>query len=320
MFKSILVPIDLADTDLAKPAIATAATLSQTWSGTVRLLNVLPMTPVMLAEYVPADFDAQQRQTSEEALAIVARESGIEAVAHLQRGAAGRHLSRDPRGSRRHQGRSDRDDLAPAGDADLFPRLQCRPCRALRQMLGAGGAALSMRRGGRCSMKNWWRKWSYEIPLAFGDALWDVLVVQFAAFLDRLTLRKVIEFVAIAMLAMAFAQTLPIDLAILFAGDTLMYLEFLIAHPARRGRELYLREIAAPRGAAGAAWRCMRQRGGRHSLGIRLTRLRERRIRRIGRPDRARPPAERRRRAGMLAAGLPGDGVIIAAFTPATPR
>jgi universal stress protein F len=57
MFKSILVPIDLADTDLAKPAIATAATLSQIWSGAVRLLNVLPMTPVMLAEYVPADFE-----------------------------------------------------------------------------------------------------------------------------------------------------------------------------------------------------------------------------------------------------------------------
>jgi nucleotide-binding universal stress UspA family protein len=79
MFKSILVPIDLADTDLAKPAIATAAALAQTWSGVVRLLNVLPSTPVMLAEYVPPDFDAQQRQTSEEALAIVARESGVEA-------------------------------------------------------------------------------------------------------------------------------------------------------------------------------------------------------------------------------------------------
>ena len=79
MFKSILVPIDLTDTDLAKPAIATAATLSQTWNGSVRLLNVMPMTPVMLAEYVPADFDAQQRETSQEALAIVARESGIEA-------------------------------------------------------------------------------------------------------------------------------------------------------------------------------------------------------------------------------------------------
>src|ERR1700687_5219127 len=80
MSNPILVPIDLADTDLAKPAIATAATLSQTYNGTVRLLNVLPMTPVMLAEYVPADFDAQQRQSSEEALAIVAQESGIDAT------------------------------------------------------------------------------------------------------------------------------------------------------------------------------------------------------------------------------------------------
>jgi nucleotide-binding universal stress UspA family protein len=79
MFKSILVPIDLADTDLAKPAIATAATLARTWKGTVRLLNVLPMTPVMLAEYVPEDFDVQQRQSAQEALTIVAGESGIDA-------------------------------------------------------------------------------------------------------------------------------------------------------------------------------------------------------------------------------------------------
>jgi nucleotide-binding universal stress UspA family protein len=78
MFKSILVPIDLADTDLAKPAIATAVSLSDASNGTVRLLNVLQMTPVMLAEYVPADFDVQQRQSSEDALAIVAREAGLE--------------------------------------------------------------------------------------------------------------------------------------------------------------------------------------------------------------------------------------------------
>ena len=76
-------------------------------------------------------------------------------------------------------------------------------------------------------MKNWWRKWSYEIPLAFGDALWEVLVVQFADFLSRLTIRRVLEFFVIAMLAMAFAQTFPIDLAILFASDTLMYLEIV---------------------------------------------------------------------------------------------
>lgn len=78
MFQSILVPIDLADTDLAKPAIETAASLSKSSGGTVRLVNVMPMTPVMLAEYVPPDFDIQQRQSSEEALAIVAHESGIE--------------------------------------------------------------------------------------------------------------------------------------------------------------------------------------------------------------------------------------------------
>ena len=82
MFKSILVPIDLADTDLAKPAIATAATLANTWNGSVRLLNVLPMTPVMLAEYVPPDFDVQQRKSAEEAMGIIARESGLDA-AHI---------------------------------------------------------------------------------------------------------------------------------------------------------------------------------------------------------------------------------------------
>jgi hypothetical protein len=86
-------------------------------------------------------------------------------------------------------------------------------------------------------VKNWWRKWSYEIPLAFGDALWEVLVVQFADFLSRLTIRRVLEFVAIAILVMAFVQTLPIDLAILFAGDTLTYLEFVVMIRLVAGRE-----------------------------------------------------------------------------------
>jgi len=79
VFRNILVPIDLADAEYAKPAIANATELSAGSGGRVRLLNVLPMTPVMLAEYVPADFDTQQRQSSAEALTIVARESGIPA-------------------------------------------------------------------------------------------------------------------------------------------------------------------------------------------------------------------------------------------------
>ena len=78
MFKRLLVPVDLTETDLAKHAIAAAVELARASGGSVRIVNVLPMTPVMLAEYVPADFDAQQRQSAEEALAIIAQESGLD--------------------------------------------------------------------------------------------------------------------------------------------------------------------------------------------------------------------------------------------------
>ena len=78
MYKNVLVPVDLADTDLAKPAVEAAVGMAKTSGGRVRLLNVLPMTPVMLAEYVPPDFDVQQRKSSEEALAIIARECGLD--------------------------------------------------------------------------------------------------------------------------------------------------------------------------------------------------------------------------------------------------
>jgi len=37
----------------------------------------LPLTPVMLAEYVPPDFEVQQRKAAEDALAIVVKETGL---------------------------------------------------------------------------------------------------------------------------------------------------------------------------------------------------------------------------------------------------
>ncbi len=79
MFKQILVPIDLSDLELAKPAIATAVSMAQQSGGAIRLVNVLPLTPVMLAEYVPPDFEMQQRKAAEDALAIITRESGLDA-------------------------------------------------------------------------------------------------------------------------------------------------------------------------------------------------------------------------------------------------
>ena len=79
MYRRILVPIDLADVDLAKPALTTAIMMARDSNGALRLINVLPITPVMLAEYVPPDFEAQQRASAEEATAIVAREMGLPA-------------------------------------------------------------------------------------------------------------------------------------------------------------------------------------------------------------------------------------------------
>jgi hypothetical protein len=134
-------------------------------------------------------------------------------------------------------------------------------------------------------MGKWWNKWTYEVPLAIGDVLWDALVVRFAAFLDRLTIRKVIEFVAIAVLVMAFVQTLPIDLAILFAGDTLMYLELLIAIRLAAGRELVVAVLRLTVRMAQAAMHLLKI--GAIQATARIRRLRERRDpARVARPRR----------------------------------
>lgn len=73
MYKQILIPIDLSDTQLNQPALDNGTTLAKAYGASIRLINVLPMTPVMLAEYVPPDFDVQQRKSSEEALAAIAK-------------------------------------------------------------------------------------------------------------------------------------------------------------------------------------------------------------------------------------------------------
>ena len=79
MYQRILLPVDLADPNLAKPALDTAVMMASVSGGDIRLINVLPVTPVMLAEYVPPDFDAQQRKSAEDALAIVAKEVRLDA-------------------------------------------------------------------------------------------------------------------------------------------------------------------------------------------------------------------------------------------------
>ncbi|MBR0730814.1 hypothetical protein JQ595_18905 [Bradyrhizobium japonicum] len=74
-------------------------------------------------------------------------------------------------------------------------------------------------------MRQWWRRWTYEVPLAIGDALWEVLVVQLAALLDRLTVRKVIAFIPIAIIVLAYYHRIPVPPELMLVGDFLAYID-----------------------------------------------------------------------------------------------
>jgi nucleotide-binding universal stress UspA family protein len=72
MYKSIMVPVDLAEADLAQPAIAAAVSFARISGGTVRLVYVRSLIPVTYMEFVPADFDSEQQDDAEAKLAEIA--------------------------------------------------------------------------------------------------------------------------------------------------------------------------------------------------------------------------------------------------------
>jgi nucleotide-binding universal stress UspA family protein len=139
MYKQILVPIDLVDTELAKPAIATAVMMAGISNGTVRLVNVLPLTPVMLAEYVPPDFETQQRKAAEDALSIITTEAGIDAS----------RISSVVRQGGIHQ---EILDEAAAFHADLIVMSSHRPQRAGLRTYFLGSNAGHVVRYAKCSV------------------------------------------------------------------------------------------------------------------------------------------------------------------------
>lgn len=92
--------------------------------------------------------------------------------------------------------------------------------------------------------KNWWWRWTVERPAAFGDWLWLVLVLQPANFLNRLTVRKVIAFIPVVILIVAFAHNIPLPPEVVVLGDALAYLDiltivFLVTAIARAGAVFY---------------------------------------------------------------------------------
>ncbi len=73
--------------------------------------------------------------------------------------------------------------------------------------------------------KQFWREWTVDKPATFGDGLWDVFVVQFAAFLSRLTIRQVIAFIPVLILVLAYAHRIPIPPELMLVGDVLAYID-----------------------------------------------------------------------------------------------
>src|ERR1700752_3719617 len=70
-----------------------------------------------------------------------------------------------------------------------------------------------------------WKKWTIDKPAAFGDLLWEVFVVQLAAFLDRLTIRRVIAVLPLVLLFVAYAHRIALPPEVMLIGDVLAYID-----------------------------------------------------------------------------------------------
>jgi len=100
-------------------------------------------------------------------------------------------------------------------------------------------------------------KWTVDKPAAFGDWLWDVFVVKLAAWLDRLTLRKIVAFIPVVILVLAYMHRIPIPPELMLVGDLLAYIDvfamiFLLGMIARAGMVVYVLKRAIELTIAGA--------------------------------------------------------------------
>jgi nucleotide-binding universal stress UspA family protein len=72
MFRTILVPVDLDEPQITRSALEKAAALAE-WSGAaLRLVNVQRLLPATFKDFVPADFDTQQKIDAQASLTSLA--------------------------------------------------------------------------------------------------------------------------------------------------------------------------------------------------------------------------------------------------------
>jgi hypothetical protein len=74
-----------------------------------------------------------------------------------------------------------------------------------------------------------WQKWTIDKPAALGDLLWDVFVVQFAVFLNGLTVRRIIALIPIVILVIAYDHKILIPPTLMLVGDLLAYIDIFAA-------------------------------------------------------------------------------------------
>jgi hypothetical protein len=123
-----------------------------------------------------------------------------------------------------------------------------------------------------------WRTWTIDKPAVLGDWLWEILVVELAAFLDRLTLRQVIAFIPVVILIAAYAHSIPLPPELMLVGDLLAYIDVFsmilllgllgrvstILYVVRQAAESMLRLVSHARTKLRLDFRHRRVGGARH--------------------------------------------------------
>lgn len=79
MYSKILVPVDLSDLAVAQPALEKAVALAKASDAELRVINVMSMIPAAYLDYMPSNYDTQERERAEIDIVKVARESGLPA-------------------------------------------------------------------------------------------------------------------------------------------------------------------------------------------------------------------------------------------------
>ncbi|MBM3607361.1 MAG: universal stress protein [Alphaproteobacteria bacterium] len=68
MFRTILVPVDLAEIEISRKAIEVATSLAQQSGSALRFMTVLQFLPATYLDYIPANYDEKQKAWAQEEL------------------------------------------------------------------------------------------------------------------------------------------------------------------------------------------------------------------------------------------------------------